>query len=70
MFRYRTLFSRILAVCLGVLLLSVLLMNAILMVQLRRQAVGELVSRFGDGCALIRRPFRSTTRRAAPTRRF
>lgn len=57
MFRYRTLFSRILAVCLGVLLLSVLLLNAILMVQLRRQAVGELVSRFGDGCALIRQTF-------------
>ena len=32
-------------------------MNAILMVQLRRQAVGELVSRFGDGCALIRQTF-------------
>ena len=57
MFRYKTLFSRILAVCTGILLIAILLLNVICATRLRKNAVEEVVSRLSEGCSLIHRTF-------------
>lgn len=57
MFRYKTLFSRILAVCMGILLIAILLLNVICATRLRKNAVEEVVLRLSEGCNLIYRTF-------------
>ncbi len=57
MFRYKTLFSRILTVCMGILLIAILLLNVICSVRLRKNAISEVVSRLSEGCSVIHRTF-------------
>lgn len=57
MFRYRTLFSRILLVCMGTVLTAILLLNVISASRLRKGAVAAQVAELSEGCTLIHRAF-------------
>lgn len=57
MFRYRTLFLRISCICIGVLLVSLVLLNVFVSFGVRNRAIGEVQERLLEGTTIITRAF-------------